>query len=236
MKITYLFPIAAALLIVLFYLGLPDLKTIPLPGDGGKDLSRRDALPLTLITLVYALVAFWNLGDTQAPQTVRSLDNESALIELDGETPIARMLIYTGMRIGELFSLPRSAYYGTYAIGGEKTEAGRNRVIPIWPEGREHFAYFAYFARPGGLLLSGYDGQKVAANYRKRDYYPLLDRLGIARKTPHATRHTYASMAVTAGIRPELLQKMLGHADYSTTANIYQHFEPQELVRAVENR
>ena len=97
MKITYLFPIAAALLIVLFYLGLPDLKTIPLPGDGGKDLSRRDALPLTLITLVYALVAFWNLGDTQAPQTVRSLDNESALIELDGETPIARMLIYTGI-------------------------------------------------------------------------------------------------------------------------------------------
>ena len=149
---------------------------------------------------------------------------------------IALMLIYTGMRIGELFSLPRSAYYGSYVIGGEKTEAGRNRIIPIWPEGREHFAYFAYFSPPSGLLLSSYSGQKVAANYRKRDYYPLLDRLGIARKTPHATRHTYASMAVTAGIRPELLQKMLGHADYSTTANIYQHFDPHELVRAVENR
>ena len=146
------------------------------------------------------------------------------------------MLIYTGMRIGELFSLPRSAYYGTYVIGGEKTEAGRNRIIPIWPEGREHFAYFAYFSSPGGLLLSSYSGQKVAANYRKRDYYQLLDRLGIARKTPHATRHTYASMAVTADIRPELLQKMLGHANYATTANIYQHFDPQELVRAVENR
>lgn len=149
---------------------------------------------------------------------------------------IVLMLIYTGMRIGELFSLPRSAYYGTYVIGGEKTEAGRNRIIPIWPEGREHFAYFAYFSSPGGLLLSSYSGQKVAANYRKRDYYQLLDRLGIARKTPHATRHTYASMAVTADIRPELLQKMLGHANYATTANIYQHFDPQELVRAVENR
>ena len=124
MKITYLFPIAAALLIVLFYLGLPDLKTIPLPGDGGKDLSRRDALPLTLITLVYALVAFWNLGDAQAPQTVRSLDNESALIELDGETPIARMLIYTGIGQGSYtFEFSADGEHWQYASAFEQGHA-----------------------------------------------------------------------------------------------------------------
>lgn len=84
------------------------------------------------------------------------------------------------------------------------------------------------------MLLSGYTGDKVSENFRRRNYYPLLDKLGIKRKTPHATRHTYASHARKAGVPPEILQKILGHADYSTTANIYVHTDVEELVRAVE--
>lgn len=146
---------------------------------------------------------------------------------------IILMLIYTGMRIGELFSLPLSDYHKTYVVGGEKTEAGRNRVIPIRPEGRGYFQYFSTHAN-GPLLLSGYTGQRVPANFRRRDYYPLLDKLGISRKTPHATRHTYASRARKDGMPPEILQKILGHADYSTTANIYVHTDIEDLVKAVE--
>lgn len=156
-------------------------------------------------------------------------------LEEDGSeaAKIVLMLIYTGMRIGELFSLQLKDYHETYVVGGEKTAAGRNRVIPIWPEGRVYFRYFAEQA-DGPLLLSGYTGQRVPNNFRKRDYYPLLDRLGIERKTPHATRHTFASHARRAGIPPEILQKILGHADYSTTANIYVHTDAEDLVKAVE--
>ena len=164
-------------------------------------------------------------------------DSDIEKLEADGsETArIILMLIYTGMRIGELFSLPLEDCHETYVVGGEKTEAGRNRVIPIRPEGREYFRYFSNHAE-GPLLLSGYTGDKVAANFRRRNYYPLLDKLGIERKTPHATRHTYASRARKAGMPPEILQKILGHADYSTTANIYVHTDIEELVRAVEGR
>ena len=138
------------------------------------------------------------------------------------------------MRIGELFSLPLADYHETYVVGGEKTKAGRDRVIPIRPEGKPYFAYFAEKAT-GKLLLSGYEGQKIPANFRRRDYYPMLDRLGIKRKTPHATRHTYATRAVKEGLPPEFLQKIIGHADYSTTANIYTHLDPDTLVAAVTN-
>lgn len=157
-------------------------------------------------------------------------------LEKDGSdaAKIVLMLLATGMRIGELFSLPLDDCHGDYVIGGEKTEAGRNRIIPIRPEGKQYFAYFAKRAT-GELLLSGYNGQKVPANFRRRDFYPLLDRLGIKRKTPHATRHTYASRAVKEGLPPEMLQKILGHADYSTTANIYTHIDAQTLVDAVTN-
>lgn len=162
-------------------------------------------------------------------------DDDIAKLEADGsETArIILMLIYTGMRIGELFALPLEDYHETYVIGGEKTAAGRNRIIPIRPEGRGYFRYFADNA-DGPLLLSGYTGDRVAANFRRRNYYPLLDRLGIERKTPHATRHTYASRARKAGMPPEILQKILGHADYSTTANIYVHTDIEELVKSVE--
>ena len=162
-------------------------------------------------------------------------DSDIARLEADGSetAKIILMLIYTGMRIGELFSLPLEDCHENYVVGGEKTEAGRNRVIPIKPEGRRHFSYFAAHAE-GPLLLSGYTGDKVAANFRRRNYYPLLDKLGIERKTPHATRHTYASRARKSGMPPEILQKILGHADYSTTANIYVHTDIEELVKSVE--
>ena len=157
-------------------------------------------------------------------------------LEKDGSdaAKIVLMLLSTGMRIGELFGLPVADYHGTYVVGGEKTDAGRNRVIPIRPEGRQYFEYFVARAT-GELLISGYSGQKVVENFRKRDFYPLLDRLGISKKTPHATRHTYASRAVKEGLAPEMLQKILGHADYSTTANVYTHIDPETLVSAVTN-
>mgnify|MGYP002223823975 FL=1 len=146
---------------------------------------------------------------------------------------IVLMLLATGMRIGELFSLPLADYHGDYVIGGEKTEAGRNRIIPIRPEGKQYFAYFAKRAT-GELLLSGYDGQKVQGNFRRRDYYPLLERLGIRHLTPHSTRHTYASWARKNHMAPEILQKIIGHSNYSTTANIYVHTDASELIAAVE--
>ena len=146
---------------------------------------------------------------------------------------IILMLIYTGMRIGELFSLPLKNCHATYVVGGEKTAAGKNRTIPIMKEAREYFKYFAEHAT-GELLLSGYVGDKTVDNFRKRYYYPLLEKLKIPKKTPHATRHTYISVAVRAGMKPEYLQKVVGHSDYSTTANEYNHVDQKTLIKAVE--
>lgn len=187
-----------------------------------------------LITTNFA--KFVRLPDNVMKEKDIFTDEEIAKLEKDESeaAKIILMLIYTGMRIGELFGLSVKDFHGTYVVGGEKTEAGRNRIIPIRPEGRAYFSYFAKKAT-GELLLSGYVGQKVVANFRYRDYYPLLEKLAIERHTPHATRHTFASWARRKGMPPEALQKILGHADYSTTANIYVHTSPEELVKAVED-
>lgn len=146
---------------------------------------------------------------------------------------IILMLLFTGMRIGELFALKVEDCHGKYVVGGSKTTAGRNRVIPVWPQAREHFAYFVDRAT-GEKLLSGYRGCRDADNFRARDYHAILSRLGIPYKSPHSTRHTYTSMAVKEGIAPEVLQRILGHTDYAMTANVYTHLDTDTLVNAVE--
>lgn len=180
--------------------------------------------------------SFVKLPQEQKKEKEIFTESEIEKLRADGSetAQIVLMLLGTGMRINELFSLPAADYHGAYCIGGEKTEAGRDRVIPIRPEARPYFAHFAA-AATGKLLLSGYSGAHDRNNFRNRDYKPLLERLGIPYKVPHATRHTYASRAAASGMKPEVLQKILGHSDYSTTANIYIHADIEELVSAVEN-
>ena len=63
----------------------------------------------------------------------------------------------------------------------------------------------------------------------------MLEKLGIPKHTPHATRHTYATWARNAGIQQEILQKIIGHASFSTTADIYIHADAEKLISAVES-
>lgn len=160
-------------------------------------------------------------------------------IETEGSetSRIVCMLLSTGMRIGELFNLPLKDYYGDYVIGGSKTTAGRGRYIPIRPEGRAHFAYFAEKSAGMDKLLDSYDGNKDPGNFRKRNYKPLLESLGIdTSKTPHTTRHTYTSRAVKENTRPEYLRQILGHSDYSTTVEKYTHVDVDTLIDAVTQK
>ena len=186
-----------------------------------------------IITTNYS--QFVELETSQKKEKEIFTDEEiQKLVKDNSETAkIILMLIYTGMRIGELFALTLQDYHGDYVVGGSKTEAGRNRIIPIRPEGRPLFAYFAEQAT-GSLLLSGYTGQKNPNNFRRRDYYPLLDKLEISRKSPHSTRHTFTSWAVKSGMSPEILQKILGHADFSTTANVYTHMSPEDILAEMQ--
>ena len=39
----------------------------------------------------------------------------------------------------------------------------------------------------------------------------------------HGARHTYAELALSAGIRLDVVSRQLGHASIATTANVYSH-------------
>ena len=59
--------------------------------------------------------------------------------------------------------------------------------------------------------------------------YPLADDF-----VPYCLRHTYCTDLQKKGIDVRTAQKLMGHADISTTANIYTHQDDQTLLIAAE--
>lgn len=72
-------------------------------------MTRRDALPLLLLTAVYAVTAFWNLGSFADPQTFQSFSSGTAVtFTLDREITLDRVEYYTGLSTGS-YTLEYSA-------------------------------------------------------------------------------------------------------------------------------
>ena len=101
----YILPVTTAVLLLLFFVGLPDLKEAPvLPFEGmrrRKRIDRLDVIFMAVITLVFGIVDFTHLGSRSAPETfVRPVD-ESAVITFDEPCTPAEIDFYTGVGYGE---------------------------------------------------------------------------------------------------------------------------------------
>lgn len=169
--------------------------------------------------------------------TVAEIKKIHEAAEKDDTAKIVMIMIFTGTRIGEITSIKHDDVHldceTPYMIGGEKTEAGKNRIIPINPTIRSYVQHF-YNNGTEFLLCNSKGGKVSTSNFRKRKYYPLLDSLSIGHKTPHTTRHTYATMMQAAGAKQENIIKLIGHTDYKTTTENYIHQTISELYETVK--
>ncbi|MBR5087822.1 MAG: tyrosine-type recombinase/integrase [Ruminiclostridium sp.] len=155
------------------------------------------------------------------------------------------VMIYMGFRIGEMTALTTGSINlrAGYITGGIKTDAGKDRIVPFpanIPEIRDFVTGWVRSMPPGERLFP-----VTEHTFRARVFYATLIRLGMINAeldnkgaivfhehchlTPHSTRHTFASLSVAAGMRPERLQKIIGHASYRTTADYYVHIDHQAL-------
>lgn len=75
-------------------------------------------------------------------------------------------------------------------------------------------------------------------NLTNRSFRPLLKRAGLPRIRFHDLRHTFATLFLSNGTHPKIVQEMLGHANISMTMDAYSHVLPNmqgEAVDKVEN-
>ena len=63
-------------------------------------------------------------------------------------------------------------------------------------------------------------------NVTYRVWYPLLDRLKLARRRPYNCRHTAATLWLGAGENPEWIARQLGHTTTQMLFRTYSRFVP----------
>jgi integrase len=65
-----------------------------------------------------------------------------------------------------------------------------------------------------------------ASNVMYRGFKPLLRHAGLPPIRFHDLRHTYATLMLSQGINPKIVQELLGHATISQTMDTYSHVMP----------
>ena len=101
----------------------------------------------------------------------------------------------------------------------------------------------AYIVAQADALLSGQNCPYVLAGPLRRGCDPnALDRAFQAacraagvQCTLHGLRHTMASIGANAGVPMRVLQTILGHSNYTTTARYYTHSYSDAVGRALES-
>jgi integrase len=101
----------------------------------------------------------------------------------------------------------------------DRLAAGERWKGPDYPEGKA--TGFIFTSEVGTVLEP-----------RKVDSYfdSVRERAGLDSHTFHGLRHDFAGLLLAAGVPGRVVMEMMGHADYSITANLYQHV-PDDLQR-----
>lgn len=163
---------------------------------------------------------------------------------------LLEILYATGMRVSELVALPRSALVGDERTLTIKGKGGRQRMVPLNPAAqdalvlylRERDATVAGDGYGSGLnggasswLFPSWGEQGHLTRQRLAQELKLLAaQAGIeqSRVSPHVLRHAFASHMLERGADLRAVQKLLGHADISTT-QVYTHVREGHLRKIV---
>lgn len=85
-----------------------------------------------------------------------------------------------------------------------------------------------------GLIFTTERGTALDSRNVTRYLQSHLARLGLRRQRFHDLRHAFATLMIESGEDLGVVSRMLGHADFATTADTYAHLTPSMLDRAAE--
>ena len=144
------------------------------------------------------------------------------------------IMIYTGFRIGELLELKNKDInlINKTITGGIKTEAGKNRLVPIHPKILPLIE--KRYNESNELFIVNAKGKEMKySNYYREKFLPIMKNLNMKHR-PHDCRHTFATLLSNANANSTAIKKMIGHESFITTEKIYTHKDIEELRKNIE--
>lgn len=174
---------------------------------------------------------------------------EQLAVACGDDGKLVRFLAYTGLRFGEAvglqvgdfdmlrrrFTISRSItdVNGEMVTSTPKTGERRTVVFPAFLTD-ELAALMVGKTREQHLFTAPEGGLLRGRNWRRRRFDRAVEQCREAdpefpKITPHALRHTAASLAISAGANVKAVQTMLGHASAAMTLDTYADLFPSDV-------
>jgi integrase len=181
----------------------------------------------------------------QQPHDVFADDEVAALCALpspDGH--LMCLLFEAGLRLQEAthMTVRRIDFEQNLVVVREGAKGSRSRVVPMVPQLASAMASmvlveglnpgdYLWYDRPGSTFAKKVRRSKPIADNSFRDQWwrKSLERAGVRYRNPHTARHTFATRWSNRGLSMHDIQKLLGHASISTTADVYVHLGVNEI-------
>lgn len=168
------------------------------------------------------------------------------------------LMMYTGMRIGELCALTWKdidfknktitinknaiTLYERDAKGkssskiitqhSTKTSSG-TRIIPMTEKAFDALIELYRITGRFEHITTSINGKRIMPTRLSRTFHKILDAAGLRRAGCHTLRHTFATMLFSNGCEVKVVSELLGHSNTKITENIYIHLIQQQKVKAI---
>lgn len=133
------------------------------------------------------------------------------------------IMCYSGFRISEYLTM-QTHTEEIYFLGGIKTAAGKDRIVPI---------HSAIFQLVKNRIKKNRNYIDSDASFRI-EMYEKLELLGIKKHTPHDCRHTFSMLCDKYHVNENNKKTMLGHAFQDVTNKVYRHRFIEDLRVEIE--
>ncbi|MCP1223894.1 tyrosine-type recombinase/integrase [Sebaldella sp. S0638] len=145
------------------------------------------------------------------------------------------IMIYSGFRIGELLDikLENIDLINRTITGGSKTEAGKNRLVPIHDKIFDFIKNRMEYNKSEYLICNSRNKKILYDLYKTKYFYGAMEKLSMCHK-PHDCRHTFATLLNNAEANSTSIKNLIGHSNFLTTEKIYSHKDVEELRKAIK--
>lgn len=186
-------------------------------------------------------------GDHSEERESFNAEQLEAIRAACGKVPYADYIYcmcYLGFRPSEFLALDVSNYDADEKTitGGAKTEAGKNRIVPISKKIQSIISELAKGRSVGALFCDSEGNAFSYDKFRTSYFYPAIDAIGIDnpiingkhKYSPHTCRHTFATMMKRINAPDKDKMRLIGHAS-AEMLRYYQDVNIEDLKKIISS-